>query len=136
MQFMAELNREWIAEANARGAAFRDAQPHALAARYDAKAGRVIVELTNGATFAFPPALVEGLHDASPDEIAEVEVIGAGLGLHWERLDLDYTVPGLVSGIFGTAKWMAARAGRATSPAKAAAARANGMKGGRPRKAG
>jgi hypothetical protein len=48
---------------------------------------------------------------------------------------VDYSVPGLVAGIFGTARWMAARAGRAGSPAKAAAARANGAKGGRPRKA-
>ena len=133
---MAELTREQIAEANARGKAFREANPHALAARYDARADRVIVDLTNGATFAFPPHLVEGLHQASPAEIAEVEVIGAGLGLHWESLDLDYTVPGLVNGVFGTAKWVAARAGRASSPAKAAAARENGKKGGRPRKAG
>jgi hypothetical protein len=65
-----------------------------------------------------------------------VEVSAAGYGLHWESLDLDYTVPGLMNGVFGTAKWMAAKAGRATSPAKAAAARANGAKGGRPRKAG
>ena len=92
-------------------------------ARYDAKADRVVVDLTNGATFAFPPRLVEGLHDASPAEIAEVEVIGAGFGLHWETLDLDYTAPGLVHGVFGTAKWMA---GRTTSPAKTAAARTNG----------
>lgn len=43
-----------------------------------------------------------------------------------------------MNGVFGTRKWMselARRAGRATSPAKAAAARANGAKGGRPRKA-
>jgi hypothetical protein len=58
-----------------------------------------------------------------------------GFGLHWETLDVDFSVAGLVNGIFGTAKWMAARAGRAISPAKAAAARANGAKGGRPRKA-
>ncbi len=63
-----------------------------------------------------------------------MEVIGAGYGLHWESLDLDYSVPGLMNGVFGTAKWMAARAGRSTSPAKAGAARANGRKGGRPRK--
>ena len=131
---MVELTNERIREANARGRLVRESQPHARSARYDARADRVIVELTNGATFAFPPRLVEGLHDASADEIGKVEVIGRGFGLHWEALDLDYSVPGLVSGLFGTAKWMAARAGRTTSAAKAAAARANGAKGGRPRK--
>jgi hypothetical protein len=133
---MVELSGEQIRAANERGRIVRETQPHARSARYDAKADRVVVDLTNGATFAFPPRLVEGLHDASPAEIAEVEIIGAGFGLHWEALDLDYTVSGLVNGVFGTAKWMAARAGRTTSPAKAAAARANGAKGGRPRKAG
>ncbi|PWG01322.1 DUF2442 domain-containing protein [Sphingosinicella humi] len=133
---MVELTREQIAAANERGRIVRETQPHARSVRYDAKADRVVVDLTNGATFAFPPRLVEGLHDASPAEIGEVEVIGRGFGLHWETLDLDYTVPGLVNGVFGTAKWMASRAGRTTSPAKAAAARANGAKGGRPRKAG
>lgn len=133
---MVELTREQIRAADERGRILRETQPHTKTARYDAKADRVIVELTNGATFAFPPRLVEGLHDASPAEIAEVEVIGAGFGLHWETLDLDYTVPGLVNGVFGTAKWMAAKAGRTSSPAKAAAARANGAKGGRPRKMG
>jgi len=48
-------------------------------------------------------------------------------------LDVDLSIPGLLSGIFGTKAYMARRAGQATSPAKAAAARANGAKGGRPR---
>ena len=133
---MVELTDEQLAAANERGRIVRETQPHARAARYDAKSDRVIVDLTNGVTFAFPPRLVQGLHDATTAEIAEVEVIGAGFGLHWEALDLDYTVPGLVNGIFGTAKWLAARAGRGASEAKAAAARANGAKGGRPRKVG
>lgn len=131
---MAELTTEQMVAADQRGETIRQTEPHAVAARYDAKADRVIVDLTNGATFAFPPRLVEGLHDASSDEIAEVEVVGRGFGLHWASLDLDYTVPGLVNGIFGTARWMASRAGRTTSVAKAAAARANGARGGRPRK--
>lgn len=130
---MVELTLEQIEAANERGRIVRETQPHAQAARYDAKTNRVIVDLTNGATFAFPTMLVEGLHNVTPTELAEVEVIGSGFGLHWETLDLDYTVPGLVGGVFGTAKWMAAKAGRTTSAAKAAAARA---KGGRPRKVG
>jgi hypothetical protein len=133
---MAELSDAEIAAATERGRLYRETYPHAIAARYDRKADRVIVELTSGATFAFPPRLVQGLAGATPDQLAEVEVLGAGSGLHWETLDVDYSVPGLVNGLFGTAKWMAGQAGRASSPAKAAAARANGAKGGRPRKAG
>ena len=106
----------------------------AASARFDAGTRRVIVELTNGCTFAFPVSLVEGLADADDAELAEVEPLGDGYGLHWERLDVDYSVQGLLAGVFGAAAWMARRAGRATSPAKADAARANGAKGGRPRK--
>ena len=119
-----------------RGRIAQAAEPRATSARYDAKAHRIAVELTSGATFAFPPALVQGLCDATAEELAEIEVSPAGYGLHWPRLDEDYTVPGLMNGVFGTAKWMAAKAGRTGSTAKAAAARANGAKGGRPRKAG
>ncbi len=71
--------------------------------------------------------------------MAQIEILGLGLGLHWERLDVDLSVPGLLAGLFGTKAYMdrqrAARAGAATSAAKAAAARRNGAKGGRPRKA-
>lgn len=106
----------------------------AASARYDRRLDRIVVELTNGCTFAFPPRLAQGLGQATEDELAEVEVMGAGYGLHWETLDVDFTVPGLLAGIFGTRAYMARHAGRTTSPAKAAAARANGAKGGRPRK--
>lgn len=131
-----ELTDAQIEAANERGRIAQQTEPRATSARYDARAERIVVELTSGATFAFPPALVQGLCDATPDQLADIEVTPIGYGLHWPQLDEDYSVPGLMNGVFGTAKWMAARAGRATSPAKAAAARANGAKGGRPRKAG
>lgn len=95
----------------------------------------MVVELTNGCTFAFPPRLAEGLETATGDQLAAVEVLGSGYGLHWEALDADLSIPGLLAGLFGTRAHMSRLAGRATSPAKAAAARANGAKGGRPRKA-
>ena len=95
-----------------------------------------MVELNSGATFAFPPALVQGLCDGTPEQLADIEVSPISYGLHRPQLDEDYSVPRLMNGVFGTAKWMAAKAGRASSPAKAAAARQNGVKGGRPRKAG
>ena len=125
--------------AEARGRAMLAEEPRAAAARYDPASGRIIVDLANGCTFAFPARRVQELEDATEAEIAEVEVLGAGFGLHWPSRDADLSLRGLMNGVFGTRAWMselARRAGRATSPAKAAAARANGAKGGRPRKAG
>ncbi len=131
---MAELTDAEIDAATGRGKIARGLEPRAAAARYDREAGHIVVELTNGCTFAFPPALAQGLEEASPAQLAQVEILGAGHGLHWEALDADLSIPGLLSGIFGTKAYMARRAGQATSPAKAAAARGNGAKGGRPRK--
>ena len=131
---MAEPTDDQIDAALARGEAARLAEPRAAAVRYDRQLDRVVVELTNGCTFAFPPRLAQGLETATADELAQVEVLGTGSGLHWEALDADLSVPRLLTGLFGTASHMARRAGRVTSPAKAAAARANGAKGGRPRR--
>ena len=131
---MARLTDAQIDAAAERGGIARYNEPRAASARYDRRRGRVIVELTNGCTFTFPPRLAQGLESATADQLATVEVLGAGYGLHWEALDVDLSIPGLLAGSFGTKAYMARHAGRATSPAKAAAARANGARGGRPRK--
>lgn len=126
--------------AEARGRKMLETEPRAISARYDRKTGRVVVDLVNGCTYAFPVQLVQDLQGASHDDLADIQVDGLGFNLHWPALDADLYVPSLVAGIFGTRDWMAKelarRAGQAKSPAKAAAARANGLKGGRPRKAG
>lgn len=117
----------------------RDAQKprHAIAARYDSAKKRIVIELDNGADFSFPPALAQGLASASAKELAAIVLSPLGTGLHWPLLDVDLTVDGLLVGVFGSKNWMrahAAKAGSARTPSKAAAARANGSKGGRPRK--
>jgi hypothetical protein len=130
---MADLSDAQIDAAIARGKVALATEPRAASARYDRKLGRIVVELTNGCTFAFPPRLAQGLEAATDAQLGVVEVMGVGLGLHWEALDVDLSIPGLLAGLFGTQAYMARRAGQATSPAKAAASRANGAKGGRPR---
>lgn len=131
---MAELTVAQIDAALERGRTARLHEPRAAAARYDRRSGRVVVELANGCTFAFPPHLAPGLEAATEEQLSQVEILGAGSGLHWEALDADLSIPGLFAGLFGTEAYLAQRAGQATSPAKAAAARANGAKGGRPRR--
>jgi hypothetical protein len=112
---------------------------YATSARYDKRHARVVVSLHTGVELAFPPALAEGLADATSAELSEIEITPSGLGLHWPRLDVDLYVPALLQGVLGSPRWMAAAAlgragGSSRSKAKVAAARANGSKGGRPRK--
>lgn len=130
-----DITDEEIDAALERGRIADLTEPRAASARYDRKTGRVVVDLKNGSTFIFPARLAQGLEHATDDELEEITIVGDGFALHWENLNEGFTVPGLLAGIFGTRKYMARLAGRATSPAKAAAARANGAKGGRPRKA-
>ena len=132
---MADLTDTQLDAAAARGRIARISEPRATRAWYDRARGHVVVELTNGSMFGFPPGLAQGLESATPDQLADMEILGAGYGLHWEALDVDLSIPGLVSGLFGTKAHMARQAGKATSSAKAAAARTNGAKGGRPRSA-
>jgi hypothetical protein len=131
---MADISDALIDAALNRGKLSLDTDPRAASARYDRKLDRVVVELTNGCTFAFPPRLAQGLETATEAQLEAVDILGVGYGLHWEDLDVDLSLPGLLAGLFGTKVYIARRAGQGTSPAKAVASRANGAKGGRPRK--
>ena len=82
-------------------------EPRAIAAYYDEKAALIVICLKSGAAFSFPPNIAQGLAGAEAADLAKVEVTPAGDGLHWEVLDADFTVKGLLSGIFGSKRWMA-----------------------------
>ena len=124
-------------EAVKRGEETMRTQPRAVEVFHDKESARIVVHLSNGCTFVFPPEIAQGLAGASASDLSEIEILPPGFGLHWEKLDADLSLPGLMAGIFGSKTWMSElgrRAGSATSEAKAASSRANGAKGGRPRK--
>jgi hypothetical protein len=133
-----EIMRQ-IASARVHETRERQEGRRAVSASYDRRNRRVMIELTNGFVFGFPASSIPQLADASADALSAVEVSPGGSGLHWEALDVDLSVPGLLLSTMGRSEQLrelARLAGRVSSPAKAEAARANGAKGGRPRKAG
>ncbi len=134
---MVELTDAHFAAAERRGEARRQG-PRAVAARYDAGRGRVVIALSTGVELGLAPRDVEGLAGASAENLRAIEIDSQGLGIHFPKLDADLYVPALLEGVLGSRRWMAARlgaaGGQARSPAKATAARENGRRGGRPRK--
>jgi Protein of unknown function (DUF2442) len=116
-----------------------DSHRKAIAARYDRKSGRIVVDLSSRLSVSFSPRDAQGLERAKPSQLDEIEISPSGFGIHFPKLDADIYVPGLLEGFLGSKKWMAARLGRiggkSRSMAKRAASRANGKLGGRPKKA-
>ncbi len=134
----AELD-EQVARAREAGRVDEEREPRAKAIRYDTASRKFVLDLKYDTSFIFPADLLEGLRDASNEALASVELSRGGEGLHWEGLDVDFSVPGLLVGVFGSKAWMGEigrRGGSKTSDAKAKAVRENGKKGGRPKKDG
>ena len=128
--------RSNFARATRAGHRAANTEPRATRVRYRALEDALRIELANGATITLPVKLIPSLNRARPKDIRAVEILGRGSGLHWKSLDLDLSVPALVSSVLAGTAWLAELGrvgGRRTSAAKTAAARRNGRRGGRPR---
>nr|WP_320014640.1 DUF2442 domain-containing protein [uncultured Desulfobacter sp.] len=72
-------------------------QPHAKKLSFDSN--NMWVELTDGCQLAVPLAYFPRLLNASQTQRADSITSGGGTGLHWEELDEDISVKGLLLGI-------------------------------------
>ena len=91
-----------------RGAMERTQRPIPVGVRYDRASGDIVICFASGASFAVPARALQDLETASDDDLADVSLLGE-TGLHWEKLDIDFSIAGLMQGRFGTAQFMTAR---------------------------
>ncbi|HEX7051184.1 MAG TPA: DUF2442 domain-containing protein [Longimicrobiales bacterium] len=129
---------EILAQIPAARAAGREAQREPwwpVAVRYDPVSDDVVIGMRGGKSLIVPRAHIPELREATVEQLGRVQP--AGEAIRWDELDVDVSVPGLLSELLGphlSTRASGRRGGAVRSPAKAAAARANGKKGGRPRK--
>jgi hypothetical protein len=125
-------------QANRGAKDLQETVPRAVSAHYDRKTGRIVIHLSSRLIVSFSPTDAEGLENARPSQLKDIEISPSGFGIHFPAMDADLYVPGLLEGFLGSRAWMASRlgqrGGRSKSRAKKAAAKANGRLGGRPRK--
>jgi Protein of unknown function (DUF2442) len=99
--------QEQIAQAKAAWKQAEAIEPRAESVHYNRSEDLIIIKLKNGAIFSFPPQLAQGLETASPEQLADFWLPPSGSSVHWENLDVDFGIPELIAGIFGTKSWMA-----------------------------
>ncbi len=125
-----------IDAAIARAKKYDRTDPRVDRAEYQPGVDLVALYLRNGMVVAVPRELLQGLQNATLLQLRNIEILGPGTGLDWPDLDVQHSIEGLMSGVFGNRRWMAdiGRAGGlARSPRKTEASRRNGKKGGRPK---
>lgn len=108
-----ELNTdtpEWEAlfeQATTRGKRRAVSEPRAVRVEYQAPSRRLLLELANGCVMLVPVDLLQGLRGAKAEALASVTLMPRGQDLHWQQLDAQFTVAGLLAGVFGTKTWIA-----------------------------
>lgn len=119
--------------AKARG----DSDPHAIAVAYDRKSDALLVTFKQGGGIIIPRRLLRGpIATASAAQLKHFELLGEGAQIWWPKLDDGLHLADVVEHILGMrlASSVGRPGGSTRTEAKAAAARANGSRGGRPRK--
>jgi hypothetical protein len=129
------------AAALAAGQAEAEAEVRAQAVRYVADRDAIEIVTTRNAGFLIPRLWIGALQEVPTEDLARLEIWPDGSAIELEDRDIHISVHGLMTAILpamlpprAVAAIFASRGGKATSDAKRNSAKANGRKGGRPRK--
>ena len=130
------LSEADVDKAVARGRKLKRLYANASSVRYEDQS--ISIGFSDGSRVSLPVAGLPEFEGFSLEDFQQLEVGFGGKALCCEPQDMDVSITGLIATsqplMELAVSLVAARNGRKSSAAKAAAARANGKKGGRPRK--
>lgn len=115
----------------------KEGEPYdVVRAAYNRTRDALDLTLRKGVTVSFPRAQIREIANAKPGDLAKIVIQPSGDGISIPKIDVDIDVPGLLAEELGSmfAAAMGRRTRGRTTVKKAAASRANGQKGGRPKK--
>jgi Protein of unknown function (DUF2442) len=96
-----------IAKAQQAGEIAEDTEPRARAIAYDALQDAIVIYLKTDVFIGIPRNFLQGLENATPEDLQDFWLTSNGDAVHWEKLNASFSIPGLVTGAFGTRQWMA-----------------------------
>ncbi|HVZ83530.1 MAG TPA: DUF2442 domain-containing protein [Terracidiphilus sp.] len=97
-----------IQEALVRARRYDKYSRRVLKASYSKATDSIRLVLEDGATYSMPRKLLQGLATVRERELRRIQIVSDGTGLLWPSVDIAHYVPGLLQGIYGSEKWMAA----------------------------
>ena len=105
-------SRDNLEIANERAKTLQGSFPRAVSARYDRKNRWIEIRLSSNLKVSFSPRDAQGLEEATPSQLQEIEISPSGFGIHFPKLDADLYLPAILQGFLGSRSWMASRLGQ------------------------
>lgn len=79
-------------------------------AAFSQPADKLRLILDDGVICTIPRRLIQGLSGAQKKYLKPIQILGDGTGLLWPLLDISHSVSALLTGVYGSPKWMQQRA--------------------------
>jgi Protein of unknown function (DUF2442) len=83
-------------------------EPRARSIAYDIQQDAIVIYLKTDVFIGIPRKFLQGLENATAEDLQDFWLTSNGDAVHWDKLNASFSIPGLVTGTFGTRQWMAA----------------------------
>ena len=100
------INDPELQTAETAGQESLDNEHRAVSVIYERTTRKLHIISTLDAELILSVDKLQGLAEASDDDLSEIELSPFGTNLHWPRLDEDFGVHNLFCGVYGSKVWM------------------------------